>query len=346
MNYIGSKYSILDYLGDVVNDFVDDISRPLTLCDIFSGTGSVGKYFKQKGYNIISNDLQYYSYVTAKHFIENNEDITFDLLKQNGVDDPFGFLNSISGVKGFIYNNYCLGGTTGKEFERLYYSDENALKIDAIRQKIEEWKKADFLTDNEYYFLLASLIESADKVANTASVYEAFLKKLKGTASKEMILAPVDILKVRPSGEYKVYNEDCNSLINHISGDILYMDPPYNTRKYDSNYHMLETIALYDNPKIKGKTGVRAETTKKSKYSSKKDAASAFEDLVKRSKFRYLLLSYNDEGIIPIDEIERIMSKYGTYKCYEKQHRRFKADNKRNYLKDYTIEYVHCLRKA
>lgn len=344
MNYIGSKFSILEYIDETINDFVKPKSNEITLCDIFSGTGTVGKYFKNKGYNVISNDIQFYSYITAKHFIENNEEIKFENLEKVGIE-PFNYLNDLDGVEGFIYNNYSLAGTKGKEYERQYFSDENAKKIDAIRLKIEEWKNQNLIKENEYNFLIGSLIESADKVANTASVYEAFLKKLKASAQKPLELKPIDIVINKECKYLKVYNCDCNELIKNIEGDILYMDPPYNTRKYDTNYHMLETIALYDNPEIKGKTGVRTETNKKSKYCVKKEASATFEDLIKNAKFKYILLSYNDEGIIPIEEIKRIMSKYGKYKCYGKKHKRFKADSKRDYIKDFTIEYIHCLEK-
>ena len=344
MNYIGSKYSILDYIDETINDFVKPKDNNIVLCDIFSGTGVVGKYFKNKGYSIISNDIQYYSYITTKHIVENNKKIEFKKLKKDGID-PFEYLNNIKGVKGFIYKNYSKEGTLGKEYERQYFSDENAKKIDGIRIQIEKWKESNIINENEYCFLIASLVESADKIANTASVYEAFLKNLKASAQKPLILKPIDTVINNSCKELKVYNEDCNELIKKIKGDILYMDPPYNTRKYDTNYHMLETIALYDNPKIKGKTGVRCETTKKSKFCSKKDATQAFEDIIKNAKFKYILLSYNDEGIIPIEDIKRIMSKYGKYKCYGKKHKRFKADSKRDYIKDFTIEYIHCLEK-
>lgn len=343
MNYIGSKFSILKYIDDTVNDFVKPKDN-MIFCDIFSGTSSVGKYFKKKGYNIISNDLQYYAYITAKHFIENNDKIEFLKLKEQQIE-PFEFLNTLNGVNGFIYNNYSRGGTNGKLFERQYFSDENAKKIDAIRIKIEEWYTDKLINNAEYYYLLSCLLEAADKVANTASVYEAFLKKLKPSANKNIELVPLEIIVSENSGLLKAYNKDANELIKEISGDILYMDPPYNTRKYNTNYHMLETIALYDSPEIKGKTGVRVESQKKSKYCLKKDAAGTLEELVKNAKFRYLFLSYNDEGIIPLDEIERIFSKYGKYKRYEKQHKRYKSDNKRKYLKDSTIEYIHCLEK-
>lgn len=345
MNYIGSKLSILDYIDNTICDFAKIKSEEITFCDIFAGTSSVGKYFKNKGYNIISNDIEYYSYVIAKHYIENNKNIYFEKLKQNGIEDVFEYLNKLSDKKGFIYQNYTMAGTKNQEYERKYFTNENAIKIDSIRNKIEEWKNQKLIEANEYYYLIACLLEASDKVANTASVYEAFLKDIKKSASKMLEIKPIEIVINNFEKKYVAENRDANDLIKEISGDILYMDPPYNARKYDTNYHMLETIALYDNPKIKGKTGVREEQSKRSKYCMKKEVQATFENLIKNAKFKYIFLSYNDEGIIPLDKIKEIMSKYGEYKLYEQKHKRYKADNNRNYIKNSTIEYIHCLKK-
>lgn len=345
MNYIGSKLSILNYIDETIQDFTKIKENNIIFCDIFAGTSSVGKHFKKKGYNIISNDIQYYSYVNAKHYIENNEKITFKNLKNQGIEDVFEYLNNLKDKKGFIYQNYTIKGTKNQEYERKYFTEENAIKIDSIRKKIEEWKEKKIIEINEYYYLLSCLLEAADKVANTASVYEAFLKNIKKSASKELEIKPLEVLIENENKKYLVKNEDANNLIREISGDILYMDPPYNTRKYDTNYHILETIALYDNPKIKGKTGVREEVSKRSKYCIKKEVETTFEDIIKHSNFKYIFLSYNDEGILPLSKIKEIMSKYGEYKVYEKQHKRYKADNNRKYEKDKTIEYIHCIKK-
>lgn len=348
MNYIGSKLSILDYIENTIQDFIgiEYKDKDITFCDIFAGTSSVGKYFKNKGYNIISNDIEYYSYVNAKHYIENNKEISFGKLKQNGIQNVFEYLNNLNDKKGFIYQNYTITGTKNQEYERKYFTEENALKIDSIRSKIEEWKNKNLIEENEYFYLITCLLEASDKVANTASVYEAFLKTIKKSASRTLELKPLEVLINSPEKKYLVKNMDANQLVKEVSGDILYMDPPYNTRKYDTNYHILETIALYDNPKIKGKTGVREETKKRSKYCMKREVESTFEDLIKNADFKYIFLSYNDEGIIPLNRIKEIMSKYGEYKVYEQKHKRFKADNNRKYLKDSTIEYIHCLKKC
>lgn len=346
MNYIGSKLSILDYIDSTLQDFTKQKEfNNTTICDMFAGTSSVGKYFKSKGFNVISNDIEYYSYVLAKFYIENNSKLEFRLLKNKGIENPFILLNNLDNKQGFIFKNYTIDGTQNQEYERQYFTTKNAIKIDSIRAKIEEWHTENLLTSNEYFYLIACLLESADKVANTASVYEAFLKEVKSSAQKNLVLKPIEPIIYEKSRSYKVYNKNANDLIKTLKGDILYLDPPYNTRKYDTNYHMLETIALNDNPKIKGKTGVRAEQTKKSAYCMKKDAECAFENLIKSSNFKYILLSYNDEGIMPLNSIENIMSKYGTYKRYEQEHKRFKSDNNRKYIKDHTIEYIHCLKK-
>ena len=274
MNYIGSKLSLLSFLYESIFSIIDKNCK--TFCDLFAGTGIVGRYFKSKGFSIISNDIQYYSYVLNKHYIENNEYLNFCKLESEIKDlkntpdkekyiKVFDYLDKIqNNKKGFIYLNYSLGGTRNNEYERLYFTDNNALKCDNIRIKIEEWFNCNKINEREYYFLMASLLESVDKCANTASVYGAFLKEYKQSSLKTFNYIPVEFL-ISKNHTNKVYNKDANELIKDIEVDILYLDPPYNRRQYCDNYHILETIAKYDNPKIKGKTGLRVEK-KKSLY--------------------------------------------------------------------------------
>ncbi|MCI7022791.1 MAG: DNA adenine methylase, partial [Campylobacter sp.] len=120
-------------------------------------------------------------------------------------------------------------------------------------------------------------------------------------------------------------------------------DPPYNHREYGANYHLLNTIALYDDFIPKGKTGLREY--KKSAWCKKNSAQSALDDLLNFAKFRQIFLSYNNEGIISPDEIRKTMSKYGKYKCFTKKYRRFKADSKREQKAASVVEYLHFLEK-
>jgi len=332
MNYIGSKQSLLDFLETTIEEFTGyKEGDSFVFGDLFAGTGVVGQRYKEKGHSVISNDIQYYSYVLNKHYIENIPELDDSLLE---------YFNNLNPVKGFIYNNYCEGSGSG----RNYFTNENGMKCDAVRIELERMYRAGEINDNLYFYYLASLINSIDKYANTASVYGAFLKHIKKPAQKEFML---ELLPVGNGNIGKVYNEDINELIKKVGGDVLYIDPPYNNRQYCSNYHVLETIAKYDTPKLRGVTGLRDETYQKSKYCSKRTVIDIFEDLIKNADFKYIILSYNNEGLMDLKTIKDIMSKYGEYDFFTKEYRRFKADRDENrtIAADITTEYLHCLRK-
>lgn len=331
MNYIGSKHKLSGFISDTIRKLCgEDLSQKI-FCDLFAGTGIVGRVFKTQVSQVIANDLEYYSYVLNRNYIGNHKLLeTEPLLKK---------LNEISGTQGFIAQHYGATGTAG----RMYFTQENAQKVDAIRLQIEDWKNQHTITEDQYFFLLASLIESADKVANTASVYGAFLKQIKKSAAKTLVLKPASFETTQTS--HRVFQENSNTLIKKIEGDILYLDPPYNSRQYGANYHLLNTIAKYDTFVPKGKTGLRPYN--KSAYSSKLTVADSFEELIKNARFKHIFLSYNNEGLMPPVVVQNIMSKYGKYDLATQQYQRFKADKtqNRNHKASSTTEYLHILEK-
>lgn len=331
MNYIGSKHKLSDFIKQSVYSVASDDLSEKVFCDLFAGTGIIGRNFKTEVKQVISNDIEYYSFVLNRNYIENHHKLEY----KNLIDE----LNNLNGNKGFIFEEYSENGKA----QRLYFSENNGKKIDAVRKKIETWKTENYITENQYYFLLASLLESADKVANTASVYGAFLKHIKKSAQKEMIIEPA--LFAINDNDHKVFNTDSNELVKKISGDILYLDPPYNARQYGANYHLLNTIAKYDNFIPKGKTGLRAYN--KSNFCSKNAVAKSFEDLIKNAQFKYTFLSYNNEGLMSEQEIKTILSKYGKYDLVTTDYQRFKADKEenRNHKANSTTEYLHILEK-
>lgn len=333
MNYIGSKLSLIDFLQDTIYEVTNyKKGDNYVFADLFAGTGIVGATFKENNCKVIANDIQHYSYVLNKHYIENNPPIDASLPD---------YLNSLKGIDGFVFNNYCLGSGSG----RNYFSNYNGRKCDAIRQELERLKNSNEINIKQYYYYLASLINSIDKYANTASVYGAFLKHLKRSAAKKFKLELLPIIDGDSNGV--VYIKDINELIREVEGDVLYLDPPYNARQYCANYHVLETISRYDNPILSGKTGLRDYSDQKSDFCSKRTVQTVFEDLIANAKFKFIFLSYNNEGLMDLNLIKSIMEKYGEYQVATTEYRRFRADKEenRNHKASSTVEYLHCLIK-
>ncbi|WP_121666136.1 DNA adenine methylase [Mesonia aquimarina] len=332
MNYIGSKNKLSEWIKTTVENTIAMPLEDIVFCDLFAGTGIIGRKFKPFVKQVIANDVEFYSYILLKNYIGNHQDISSAV---NYIQQ----LNELKGKKGFIAEEY---GEKGKA-NRLFFSEENAQKIDACRQQIEKWKNEGEISKNTYYFLLASLLESADKIANTASVYGAFLKKIKTSASKKISIKPAEFSLTKH--EHHVFQQDGNQLIQQIKGDVLYLDPPYNARQYGANYHLLNTIAKYDTFVPKGKTGL--PDYYKSAYCKKNEVAKAFERLIENAQFSYIFLSYNNEGLMPPETIKEIMQQYGKYSLQTKNYQRFKADKteKRNHKANATVEYLHILEK-
>lgn len=222
----------------------------------------------------------------------------------------------------------------------MYYTEANAQKADAIRQAIEVWRSNGIITEQEYFYVLCSLLEAIDQVANTASVYGAYLKKFKASALRPLQLKPLE-LHNHVLG-CRVWQQDANELITQIECDVLYLDPPYNHRQYGANYHVLETIAAYDNPSLRGLTGLRDYL--KSDYCRSDAAQTAMEQLIRAARTTHILVSYNDEGVMSLTEIQELLSLRGEPKLFQTPYNRFKADNGRAYKRDATIEYVHYVK--
>ncbi|MDO4981176.1 MAG: DNA adenine methylase [Prevotellaceae bacterium] len=334
MRYIGNKEKILDIIFSILEK--NNVCGK-TFFDFFAGTTNVSRYFKAKGYQIYSSDILYLSYCLQKAYIENNSEPLFanllpTLPVQNSIsnilrplDLVVDFLNTISPVKGFIYNNYTPGGTKNLPRQRTYFIDENGQKIDAIRIKIEEWKQARLINDAEYYILLACLIETIGFYSNIAGVYAAFQKHWDPRALKPLQMRTIKLVDNQQVNS--VYCVDSMTLIEDIYADILYLDPPYNERQYAPNYHVLETIAKYDNPILRGVTGMRDYSEQKSRFCRANTAIEDLETIARDGHYKYLLLSYNSEGIMPQDKIIEILGKYGNV-CFEQfEYMRFKSNN-------------------
>ena len=342
MRYIGNKTNLLNNINQVIKENCDGNEK--IFCDLFSGTSSVARFFKTR-YKIISNDILYLSYVLQKATIYNNEVPTFEKLKEElRIENVLDYLETSEIRKGknknFIYDNY----SPNNNCERMYLTPDNAKRIDYIRNTIEEWKEKKLINKNEYFYLLASLIEGVPFVSNITGTYGAYLKDWDKRSFKKFEMIRLNVFDNNEKNE--CYREDANELIKKIEGDILYIDPPYNSRQYLPNYHLLETIARYDEPKINGKTGIRDYTEEKSNYCVKAKVYKELEDLISNANFKHIIMSYNQEGILKKEEIEEILKKYGredTYKLYQVPYKQY--ENKLTKKMEQHYEYIFYIKK-
>jgi adenine-specific DNA-methyltransferase len=342
MRYIGSKSQLLRDIDIIIRENAAGNER--VFCDIFSGTGSVARHFKPK-YEVVSNDILHFSYVIQKATVENNSKPLFEKLIKAGIADPIRFLEEANIAQSeqssfFITENYA----PNEHCTRMYISKRNAERVDFIRHTIELWSSTGLLNEAEYYYLLASLIEGVPFVSNITGTYGAYLKKWDKRALKEFEMARLEVIDNGRSNHS--YNMDANKLIRELDGDILYIDPPYNSRQYAPNYHLLETISRYDNPEIKGVTGLRPYDDTKSAFCVKSEVLGVFEDLIAKAKFSNIVMSYSTEGLMTSEQIETVLKKHGienSYKRYDIPYRKYKSkiSKKTKSLQ----EYVFYVRK-
>ena len=315
LNYIGCKHSLLPFIESTMRDEMEttDFSNK-KFADLFSGTSSVGFLFRTLGCStVFSNDIEYYSYVIARASICSNytENIVKKLMNIISASEPF---------IGCLSKNYSESG----DEKRMFFSVENANRIDGMRRKLEEIKPT--ITENEYYFLLGSIIVSADTYANVPAIYGSFLKEYKKSAVNPIKLEPIHT-KTGIIKNNRAFQLDCVEFADKMGAvDFVYLDPPYNERQYSKNYHVLNYIARYDESlEIYGKTGLIKDVAL-SDWCSKKTASIILDKLLEKlhNKTKYVFMSYNNEGIITHDAIKEIFDKYFDTKIVSHETKRFK----------------------
>ena len=321
-----------------IDSFIEsrvESEEPLTLFDAFCGTGAVSDRLKNKFNLIINDNLKWATVYTAGRLYASSchfERLGFD---------PFAFLNqSDEKVQGFIYKNYA-----PTESSRMYFTPENAARIDYFRKQIEEWHKNKLLSEAEYMLLLASLVESVSRVSNTAGVYGAFLKKWDGRALK-----PIEFIKPAynacDSLNIKIYNDKTENIISDVKCDILYLDPPYTQNQYGTQYHLLETLILNDHPSVSKVTGSRPVMPMRSDWSKEYKAHILLDKIIANTTARYIVMSYNNDGLMSKEYIEAVMKRYGkpeTYCCKKISYKKYQNWKSQNHKEHF--EYLFFVEK-
>ncbi len=304
--YLGNKFKLIGFITDIITEKCGKIE---SLCDIFAGTGVVGQKFNDKKTKIISNDILYSNFIPLKTFLGPTS-LDFNQMKVK-VDH----LNQLN----FRSENYF-----SINYGDTYFTQKNANKIGAIREEIEKIAK----NDNEKFALITSLIYATDKIANTVGHYDAYRKKMDMMQPLRLLIPDVH---AENNINNEIYREDANSLIKKISCDVLYIDPPYNSRQYCDTYHLLENLAAWEKPGLYGKARKMNRAHLKSDYCLK-SAGKAFVDLIKNAKCKHILVSYNNTGEskngrsnarIKDEEIVKMLKEKGYVEIFERDYKAF-----------------------
>jgi adenine-specific DNA-methyltransferase len=353
LRYIGNKTRLLGFIRRVLRSRG---IRPGRAVDPFSGTASVARALKRWQFHTAASDIMEYGYVFARAYVEVTAPPGFAGVTQEiagpELRHALAWLNRLPGAPGFIHEHYSPAGATGAVHGRMYFTPANAARIDAVRDAIERWYRSAAIDDDAYHTLLAALIEAADRVANTTGVYAAFVKSWQPNALRPLLLR-ADRL-VRGNGCTAARSEAIDAIRDAGEFDLLYLDPPYNSRQYAGYYHIPELLARgwYDGEiAMRGKTGLIEDTDRRSDWSSSRRCEAAFENLVATARCRHIMMSYNAEGIIPESTIERVLNEYGlraTYRRYRQQYRRYRSDSDgatRRYRANDVYEYLYCVSR-
>ena len=336
MRYIGNKTRLLPFILRVLK------SAGLnggSVHDAFAGTASVGRALKANGWRVHSSDLLVSSYVFQRAYIvARSADRSLPRLAAE--------LAGLSPKEGFITRHFSPAG------ERMYFSSENAGRIDAAREELEEWRQRGTVGEDAYYILLAAIIEGADRVANTAGVYASFMKRWQPNSRRRFAIEP-EKPTAGDSGATALLMDATTAARTIGEVDLIYIDPPYNSRQYVAYYHIPEIIArgwADKGPAVRGKVGLLAGKEGRSDWSHGRRVRKLFAGLLDATKARHALVSFNSEGHLPPDALLGILREAavdGEVAHFKRGYRRYRADSERvnrHYHLDRAVEHLYLVR--
>lgn len=362
--YIGNKRRLLPFLKNTFLSLIEKDKNISIAADMFSGSGSVSRLLKTLGLKVYSNDWEYYAYIlNYAHLSINPKDTEKMFLHTGGLVNTLNILNNINEIKEkdrYISIYYAPKNDDNPDLlnERLFYTQYNATKIDIIRHNIELLYKNKAINKNEYYYLIAALLYEAATHTNTSGVFKAFHAGFGGRNRDALsrILSPITM---RALPLYKGLRGKASMLDASIFAkkkfnkilDIAYLDPPYNQHQYGSNYHLLNTIAIWDKPKINkeiyingkktNKSAIRKDWIKtKSDYCYKNTAKEALANLINNTNSRYIVMSYSTDGIIEYDELISILGERGKLDIVTSEYTRYRGAKRSIVNTNKNIEYL------
>ena len=361
--YIGNKRKLLHLIEDAVRLTGCDEG---TFVDLFTGSTVVGRWAKQRGFRVIANDWEPYSQQIALGTIVPNQVPAFTRL--GGVDSVFETLDGLPPFHGYVAKHLCPSNDDHPDLERerLFFTRENGERIDAIGEQIHRWSQDGLIDDLEKAHLLAALVYAVSYASNTSGVFKGFHHGWGGKTGTALHRIRGRLVLQKPlvhdNGlENLAFRSDAHDLASRLPDacgtrpDIVYIDPPYNQHPYGSNYHVLNTVVLWDKPDVNPsvivdgrkheKSAIRKDwrTERRSPYNTAQDAPRAFDELVGSVEARWALVSYSTDGNIPLPELLLSLARRGDVRVVTSTYKRYRVSTPRMSEKPLNIEFVAVL---
>jgi adenine-specific DNA-methyltransferase len=307
--YIGSKTRLTEPLAIAMERMDDGTGR---FIDAFSGTGAVSEIAASLGWPVWANDALESAIVMTAARLAATPEIRMERL--GGYAAAIERLNNVRPVQGPMWRTYSPASAQfdRDQIERRYFTEQNAAAVDAVRARIATWAEEGLLTDAEEQLLIGDLISAANRVANIAGTYGCFLSRWQNCARNSLELRPRQ-LKAEPADLITTVADVAD--MRPAANDLVYLDPPYTKRQYASYYHILETIAVGDEPDVEGVSGLRPWKEKASAFCYKTKALDALVSLVERMAARRVLISYSCQGHVDLDQLSVALSRSGGVEC-------------------------------
>jgi adenine-specific DNA-methyltransferase len=304
IKYLGSKRTLIPDLVRIVSHFPELTSA----VDLFSGTGRVGHALKRLGLSVQSNDLNAYAYALAMCYVAADREAVEPAALQLIAE-----FNRMPGSPGYFTQAFCQ--------DSRFFQPQNGAKVDAIREAIEQKD----LPPRLKYVLLVALMEAADRVDSTCGVHMAYVKSWAARANNPLELRFPDVLPAARAGACAATQLDAVEAAEQLQADIVYLDPPYNQHSYLSNYHIWETLVLWDKPEYYGIACKRVDCrTRKSAFNARQQHASAFGAVLRHAaRAPLVIVSFNDEGFQTRSELEASLREYGDIYVISKDFKRY-----------------------
>jgi adenine-specific DNA-methyltransferase len=341
VRYIGNKTRLLPFILRTLKKSGVSVG---SAHDAFAGTASVSRALKANGWRVHSSDLLMSSYVLQRAYVVADgagEDL----------DERASSLARLPPREGFITRHFS-PATDSDAAGRMYFTPENAGRIDAAREELETWRSAGKIDADDYYLLLAAIIEGADRVANTAGVYASYMKRWQPNARRAFDVVPEKPIKGAQGAEAHLMDAtDAAKRIGEV--DLIYIDPPYNSRQYVAYYHIPEILARGwsdSDPAIRGKVGLLAGSEGRSQWSHGRRVRKLFSSLLAATGARQALVSFNSEGHLAPDALKSLLaaaSVDGEVAHFTQSYRRYRADSERagrHYHRDIALEHLYLVR--